>query len=314
MTKIQCVKNDKTISVGEPGKGPKIHAHMLTTNGRNYAVGQSPSDEDSCKNFVLQGVESGQGIFQFVSTKAHRFGEDSKGKTMAVMLQEMLDKNESNPIELNGRYSLTSISQNHDGSEDGRSFSLTVTDNDSPTHSLTIPLVQAGYKFTNKLLDARQIDRASKLLDMHQAPPSANENPLDQCDPLILSTAGYGRNAVLMTYREICRQIADGTVRDEAQLRKALKPTIDEGREIRSSHFVHSEAQLWELYGALEKKLGDVSPRRASPVSPGASAAAQSLRLDVASTSRQGETPPQPNDDVLQGPSIPSVKDEIIIT
>ncbi|EGF30937.1 hypothetical protein IMCC9480_589 [Oxalobacteraceae bacterium IMCC9480] len=285
---------------------------MLTTNGRNYAVGQSPSDEASCKNFVLQGVESGQGVFQFVSTKAHRFGEDSKGKTMAVMLQEMLDKNESNPIELNGRYSLTSISQNHDGSEDGRSFSLTVTDNDSPTHSLTIPLVQAGYKFTNKLLDARQIDRASKLLDMHQ-PPSVNENPLDQCDPLILSTAGYGRNAVLMTYREICRQIEGGTVRDKAQLREALKPTIDEGREFRSPHFVHSEAQLWELYKALEEKLQGVSPRRVSLDSPGASAVAQSLR-DVASTSRQGETPPQPYDDVLQGLSIPSVEDEIIIT
>jgi hypothetical protein len=298
-TGVGCIDNDSIIKVvkfgaaaqGQPfsRKDVQIHAHEVAIKSsvdgqdqvRHYVVGQSPP-EDTCLNAVLQSVISGQGLFQFVSRKAHRDGEDKSGETMSRMLQRLVDKAHRNGqagVSLDERYTLTNIEIDNGIDEGGTAtrFNLTITESktevDKLPEMLHIPLMQAGFQFTGKLLVASNIMRASDLLE--QCKPAEGGASSEQCDPLILSTAGHGRNAVLMTYREIARQIDEKIIKNDADLEKTLNAVISQGRKIRSPHFVHSESQLEQLYLALKKKLSEGG---ASHVMPGADARAHSLR------------------------------------
>ncbi len=296
-TGVECVENDSIIKVGKFGavaqgqpllqQDVQIHAHMVavTTSvdgkeARHYTVGQSPP-EKTCRDFVLQGVQSGLGLFQFVSRKAHHDPKDSSLEPMSAMLARLLKsakENGADGLALDERYKLTGIAEKKNG-KDATRFDLTIVDAkcDEP---VIIPLMQAGLKFTDKLLREEQIQRAGKLLDQCSESPSLSADT----PPLILSSAGHGRNAVLMTYREIGRQIDEKTVTDKASLETALHAVISEGRKIRSPYFVHSEKQLEQLYLALEKKL---QPKTASPVGPNEGTTRRRLQHDTAQISRK---------------------------
>jgi hypothetical protein len=296
-TGVECIGNDSVIKVskfkavaqGQPSlqKEVQIHAHMvaITTSvdgqeARHYAVGQSPP-EKSCRDFVLQGVQSGRGLFQFVSRKAHHDLEDASVEPMSAMLAKLLKsakENGADGLVLDERYKLTGIAEQKNG-KDATRFDLTITDG-RLGEPVTIPLMQAGLKFTGKLLRAEQIERAAKLLDQcSESKPLLADRP-----PLILSAAGHGRNAVLMTYREIVRQIDEKLVTDKASLETALHAVISAGRKIRSPYFVHSERQLEQLYLALEKKL---QPKAASPVGTNEGATRRRLQHDTTQLSQK---------------------------
>jgi hypothetical protein len=299
-TGVGCIDNDSIIKVVKSGavaegqacsrKDVQIHAHEVAIKSsvdgqdkkRHYAVGQSPPD-DTCLNAVLQGVNSGQGLFQFVSRKAHRDGVDKSGETMSRMLQRLLDDAHGNGqagVPLDERYTLTKIEIDNGIDEGGTAtrFNLIITESktevDKLPEMLHIPLMQAGLKFSGKLLRVDEIQSASALMGPCTTPSTSAGVSDAQSDPLILSTAGHGRNAVLMTYREIVRQIDEKIVKTDAGLKKALEAVISQGREIRSPHFVHSEKQLAELYAALKAYL----PAQVRAVLPGAGAKAHSLR------------------------------------
>jgi hypothetical protein len=190
-TGVGCIDNDSIIKVvkfgaaaeGQPfsRKDVQIHAHEVAIKSsvdgqdqvRHYAVGQSPP-EDTCLNAVLQSVISGQGLFQFVSRKAHRDGEDKSGETMSRMLQRLVDKAHRNGqagVSLDERYTLTNIEIDNGIDEGGTAtrFNLTITESKTEVGKLPkmlhIPLMQAGFQFTGKLLVASNIMRASDLLE-----------------------------------------------------------------------------------------------------------------------------------------------------
>ncbi len=311
-TGVGCIENERTIKVvksdavveGQPVHHDNviIHAHevAITTSvdgqdkARHYAVGQSPP-KDTCLDFVLQGAISGRGLFQFVSRKAHHKPGESSVEPMSSMLKRLVDKAHRSGeagVSLDGRYTLTDIDNGIDDGGTATHFTLTIHDGrsqeDAEEKPLTISLMQAGLQFSGKLLVASNIKLASDLLE--QCTSAEGGASSEQCDPLILSTAGHGRNAVLMTYREIVRQIDDKIVKNYADLEAALEAVISKGREIRSPHFVHSEKQLEELYLALKKKLpaGGASPVMSVPR---AIARAQSLRSIISRNQQPSSLP-----------------------
>lgn len=292
-TGVGCVDNDSIVKVDKLVEDThvireevKIHAHTVAIetaadDGKNevrrYAVGQSPP-EVSCRDFLLQGSASELGLFQFVSRRAHRDGQDASGEAMSTMLTRLLNSAQDQGLmglALDGCRTLTHINEVKDAGGDASCFELTIHDEKYPDQPQTIPLIQAGLRFTDKLLVAGTIKRASRLLDQYA--PVGKRPASQQHDPLIVSTAGHSRNAVLMTYREIERQIQEGTVKDDRGLRAALQAVITAGRRTRSAHFVHSEKQLAELYLALQEAL----PKVVIAGRPGAGAKAQSLRAGM---------------------------------
>ncbi|MFT5532668.1 MAG: hypothetical protein ACI802_000893 [Candidatus Paceibacteria bacterium] len=305
-TGVGCIENESIINVGKfgpvaegqllPQEDVQIHAHKVaieTSAGadkaRHYAVGQSPLEEP-CLNFVLQGVQSGLGLFQFVSSKAHHDPRNSSTEPISAMLKRLLKSAKDDGaggLKLDERYKLKAITEIEDV-KDATLFSLEIVDSgvkvgESPKN-LTIPLMQAGLKFTKKLLRVKEIKRASELMGPCPTPSTLPSTPEKQCDPLILSTAGHGRNAVLMTYREIVRQIDEGIVTDELSLGEALHAVILKGRETRSPHFVHSKLQLEQLYLALKDEL---LAKAASPVSSNEGAARRRLQDNTKQTSQK---------------------------
>ena len=97
---VPCVNNANLITVKAKcadALPEPIHAHYIQqqhsdpvdrtkTTQHCYAAGQSPVE--NCTNFLIQGLDSGQGIYQFVSRKAHREGVGKGGKTIIQMLLE----------------------------------------------------------------------------------------------------------------------------------------------------------------------------------------------------------------------------------
>ena len=182
-----------------------------------FVAGQSP-EAAQLDNFLMQGIESRNGIFQLVSRKAHYLPETSIESPVIALLQ----KRQHDPATLiGGRYRIhpdSALQKNHqDSGDDYQRFMLVVTDTRSaeiPAPIIRIPITQAGLKFTDRVLDAQHIGRASKLLNDHIAcltvngAATVNVAPSINLDQMILSRAGIGRNAALISYRLIHDQLA----------------------------------------------------------------------------------------------------------
>lgn len=223
-TGLLCKNNQQVVKV----QGSPIHAHRIRTittaedssgakDASTFVAGQSP-EAAQLDHFLLQGIESRNGIFQFVSRKAHYRQETSTQLPVIAQLQKRLH----DPATLiGGRYRIhpgSAPQENHpDSGDDYRRFMLVVTDTKSteiPAPTIQIPITQAGLKFTDRVLDAQHIGRASKLLRDHIACLTVHSTAAVEVarsinlDQMVLSRAGIGRNATLISYRLIQDQLA----------------------------------------------------------------------------------------------------------
>ena len=223
-------------------------------NPKFVVAGQSPQHFRQCEKFLLQGLDSGQGLFQFVSRAAHHAPQNAADKTILGQLRdEMQQSKESRrDLILGGRYkvsSLQEITDASDGSHDHARFRLTVTDVRDPTITRTAIVTQAGLKFVNNVLDVQEIERAHALATSHV---KINDHiARDQDGPMIVSYSGIGRNAALIAYREALSRFDE--VENPETLDKLVDDIVAQGRRDRGPCFVHSEQQVQKLKEAARK-------------------------------------------------------------
>ena len=159
-----------------------------------YPAGQSPNMDEAeqflaCEKMLVQGIESGLGVYQFVSPRAHFQPEKSREKPILdTLLKQLKDGKE---IILGGRYRVVNIEEPHPPEpgikEVHKRYLLTVSFGD-PTVERRIPLTQVGLQLTKKdkpdtnkaekFLNAAQILHADTLLGTHH--DFANAAPLHE--------------------------------------------------------------------------------------------------------------------------------------
>ncbi|WP_326942056.1 hypothetical protein [Actimicrobium sp. GrIS 1.19] len=246
----------------------RLHANAIEMEtGRTYAAGQSPMDFPKSKNFLQQGIETRQGVVQFVSRTAHRTWASKE----YPILDQLKDKFGRNPwgvdMELGERYEIRDVVA-VDGAaaaadrSDHRHVELTVHDRETK-ETFTVPVTQIALAFNGgKMLKEDAILRANHIVDAHRALARDSDGSSQQTDPLMVSQGGIGRNAALIVYREICRQLADGAIQTEADLDGALEAAVLRGREQRGPNFIHTIEQFDALRTTL---LGELRSPRAMP-------------------------------------------------
>lgn len=279
-----------------PGKAHTVRAYLhanqvelpntkSVAGARIYLAGQSPSEWETCQNFLVRGIESGQGLFQFVSAQ-QQADKNREGHAWPI-LKQLRDKvgQPGHESLIGGRYQIAAMGE-HPGSGDGNSpdhthITLTVIDTRDPKkQEISIPITQAGLPFTKRVLDMTQIQRAAKLFDRHRASRSNTQtsNDADHAQ-MFVSTAGFGRNATLMTYHDLSQRIDNNEIGTVPEIDAALHAAIMAGRAARGYRFVHSDEQVKMLRRALVAKLDAGKerqpeqaergePARASPVQP----------------------------------------------
>ena len=233
--------------------------NAVATVTHRYIAAQSPDDD--CTNLLVQGLDSQQGVYQFVSRKAHRYGRDSRGPTIAAMLCERWAAKEDAPLMLGERYEVTALRRldGVDANADHVQYELVAIDRHSPTgETRSMVLTQAGLQFSGRVLQAAEIVRADALLTAHRAwstqHPPAQSDTESSSNPLIASYAGIGRNAALITYHDLCLRIDSGSV-SKQNLDATLHAVIQAGRMARGPRFLHSRDQLAALRKTLVEKL-----------------------------------------------------------
>jgi hypothetical protein len=275
-TGIPCSKeNNVTAPLGRAAR-TRIHANTIGqiagANGStgHYVAGQSP-EPGSLDAILAQGIESGLGIFQFVSSNAHKNKSESSKKTILAMLKERIDheKNIKNSkgLVIAEKYKVLGFKNRGISTTPYSQYDLKVeVIGPEPRSEITIPITQAGYPFRGAELQAEDIAHAHRALNAHKpsylpTTPTA-QSKTEQLQPLILSHAGIGRNATLITYDRIFNLINHATpamrITTADALDNKLLELITEGRKARGPQFIHSRKQLAALRAAL---LGEIKDR-----------------------------------------------------
>ena len=254
-----------------------LHANRISMEevfpgDRSYLVGQSPDDWRACQNFLVQGIDSGRGLFQFVSEQQQ--ADPTRIGHARPILNQLRDKfeeakragegpNGTPLLHFAGRFQIEGIDDTTNGNnaDQGADHSrctirfIDINDRESGTQTMLI--TQVGLPFTGRVLDVDQIKRAAELFDQHCA--LLKDQPTDTTPAqMFVSTAGAGRNATLMVYHELSRHIRNRHFRTEAALDRALVWVILQGRVGRGYRFVHSEAQVVRLRRALMEVFNEV--------------------------------------------------------
>ncbi len=308
-TGVCCLDNEHVVRIdtGMPSdKGKPIHAHRTRPQSPDigagnvvYAAGQSPHAE-SFKDFLVQALVSKQGIFEIVSRKTHYDAEQSTKKSIIDLLKtEIAKPRDSNSALMFGnRYQYQCLKQvagkgHANDAEDFVRYELTVIDPDGIT--IKIPLTQAGLKFKDRVLRPAEIRRADVLLNAHQVAVRSGVDA-DQTDSpkvqLILSRAGAGRNATLISYHKIASLIECGRV-TEATLDDALEEEIYANRMRRGPGYVHSIEQLASLRTALQEKIASIPPLTAPGMTASLRRHSAPAWLNQAVNNAQPVLPPQ---------------------
>lgn len=224
--------------------------------GARACAGRSPRAFDACQDFLVKGIESGEGLFQFVSPAAHKNLNSEGEKPMMRLFQEAYDARGVEGLLIGGRYKVVRQPENFavEG-EDCKRMKITVIDTKSPTPiEKSIILTQAGLKFQENKLCAAEIKRADALMEGHLSENAAIRISVGK-DPIVVSYTGIGRNATLIAYRQACARL--GEIKDEGDLNKLLLEVVSEGRKGRGPGFIHSAAQLEELRLAIVEAYKD---------------------------------------------------------
>jgi hypothetical protein len=247
----------------------------------NYPCAKSPKKSAQApfseyEKFLVQGIVSGKGLFEFVSPRAHHRPAQSAEKPLISALQEKWrkKKGQADGLVLGGRFKVMSIHPEQPGTDDAHlACQLTVIDLQHPhADPRVIPLTQVGVHMTDDCLEAEQIVQAHHFLQAHQKSCAPLRNLPDgepQSLPMILSQKGRGRGPTVIVYNEIVERINAGLITDTPSLDAALVDIIGEGRKVRIASdilhdrkpdlngFVHSDDQLQELKMALQAHLAD---------------------------------------------------------
>ncbi|MDY7573007.1 hypothetical protein [Actimicrobium sp. CCI2.3] len=278
-TNIRCPAENIVTTTPWLGNGEPIncnlHANEITfktdspqEKSKKYIAAQSPipkkDDEHgffACEKFLAKAIEDKSGLFQFVSPS--RKGESNyiSKRSIVGQLKAKWDESGGNLV-IGGRYKVTNFDPMETVLTDGTlgthdsHFIFEVEDtrlgSDAKEFPISIVLTQAQVNFDNKLLSAKGIREASKLMDEHKLRAGTPETGPDA---MVISHAGIGRNATLIVYREILGRIKNGLIPNTTQLEKEVIALIEQGRAVRGPQFVHSEEQVCELFKALQEKL-----------------------------------------------------------
>ena len=233
---------------------PLVEFALDTDGARSASLGQSPLEFRLTERFLLHGLDSGKGLFQFVSTSAHRNTIRTVGNAMYAQLKREFDAAAGSPagLVLGGRFRVTGLTEISGDTPDFRRIRLQVADVADPGRASTMLLTQAGLKFQNNVLLADQIVRAGELMDSHVATAAADPASGLQ-DPLAVSFAGIGRSAVLVAYREAVRRLKG--VGSEEGVDALLEQIVVDGRRDRGPMFIQSSHQLEQLREAVLKQF-----------------------------------------------------------
>ncbi|MFN7835339.1 MAG: hypothetical protein ACK5NY_06080 [Burkholderiaceae bacterium] len=252
-----------------------IHANKICFDANSpvestYVAAQTPDPAFlETEKLLVNAISSGQGLFQFVSPRAqNRFDVEFCGKEGVLhnmplssdnpilgQLLRGLRKENSPTLLLGGRYEVTSLECSDDKDEEHVSYTLAVCDRLDNNKTISVPLTQVSFGFESMVLSQTSIERANQLFENH-IEKIKGETPRN-LQSMIVSYAGIGRNATLIVYNRIAGMIKRGEVLDNDKLKEVLVKTIMVGREQRGPRFIHSKAQLKELYDALTTCLKD---------------------------------------------------------
>ena len=252
-----------------------LHANSITlpisataSKERTYVVGQSPADWENADSFLAKACESGQGLFQFISTQ-QQANQTRKSHVLPInqwLLQlDGAAKVKKDNFFICGRFEVLGIAPVmgevtglHSAPKlDHLCQQLRFIDHENKEKGTqTVPITQVAMPFENRLLDVKGIQRASVLFKEH-CEHIALENRAPDADRMhmFLSTAGFGRNATLMTFHDLEQRIRNNEITNAEQLDTALAAAILTGREQRGYRFVHSDQQVAMLRRALIELL-----------------------------------------------------------
>ena len=318
---VRCLNNEHTIKIGARDDGEiPIHANSVAQFSSSelpyiranltYAAGQSPT-EHNYKNMLIQGIESGLGTFQLVSTRAHRHERDSK-ETPLITLLKAGWTDRSQPFDLSDRYQVTDLKKitgDYNKPDDHVRYEMTIRETQNPDKIITIPLTQAALPFTDRVLHPDKIKRAHELMQAHcdacEAYANKDKRALAWKNLMVLSHAGYGRNATVITYCRIAALAVQGaTAVTEHNLCEHLEGAIRTGMKSRDPNFVHSQPQMSALRKALENWFGEKKvAARAVPRDDGA----QRRRLNTHVHAEDAITPPAATAEVQAAESEPAL-------
>ncbi|MEB0134336.1 hypothetical protein QN362_03225 [Actimicrobium sp. CCC2.4] len=277
-TNVRCPSKDM-VTIDDPWRDSAIPIHRnlhATTlhftpstpgdDSHMYIAAQSPIPEKgavdgffACEKFLAKALESGLGIFQFVSpSKTGEAGYISK-RSIIGQLTEKINQPGGKDLLIGRRYTLKNFGPLETTYSDGsvehsdKHYALEVEDTKgvgNPHPRVRIILTQAQVAFDNKVVAATDIRQASELMDeLHK-----QAGPEHKCT-MVVSHAGIGRNATLIAYREMYDRIENGPINNPEELEAALEKLIMEGRAARGPQFVHSEEQVRELASTLKEDL-----------------------------------------------------------
>ena len=233
---------------------PLVEFALDPDDVRSVALGQSPLEFRLTERFLLYGLDSGKGLFQFVSTGAHRNAIGTVENPIQAQLQQEFVAATGSPhgLVLGGRYRVTGLTEISCDEADFRRIRLQVAEVSAPDRTSTMLITQASLKFEDDVLLANQIIRASELMDSHVA-TDATDSAAWQQDPLTISFSGVGRSAVLVAYREAVRRL--NGIGSEEGVDALLEQIVVDGRRDRGSTFIHSSHQLEQLREAVHKQF-----------------------------------------------------------
>ena len=266
----------------------RIHANVISfDSGRQAIAAQTPQKFALTEKFLVSGLDSRNGLFHIVDPKHHRLdpstGELVRPRSERTPIGQLLNRWQKSvetqePLILGGRYQIDGLAE-ISCDEHHACYSLAATD--MCTNELVmVPLTQVGLPFDDRKLSIDHIEQANTLVDYHRdkyQPLPESASAQQRHDPAILSKAGIGRCAAVITYREVAAKIdEDG---DAFNLLDALEQAVSQGRLDRGKNFLHSEEQLEIVHAALGKRIAKrqqayhtpplrLSPHPRRPTSP----------------------------------------------
>lgn len=212
-----------------------------------------PRDFAALERLMLKGLESGQGIVEFVSRRQ----QSHTGELKAIIaILRNLPEFASGNLQFGNRYqvdSVTSINE-ADAPETNDHLLVQMTVRDTHTEAQkVVPLTQIGLKFTDRILRSKEIERADVLFEQHLdhiADPDRRGEL-----PVMVSGGGTGRNLLLRAYRQIREGIRDDVVRGVADLDATLARLAEISVQVSGKSVAFSAEQIAEMKTPLLREL-----------------------------------------------------------
>ena len=234
----------------------------LSHDAMQANVRRTPLDFTQCEPLLIEAIETGQGVYEFVSRRAQLTPASAACKPLQSIIESENIGRQTTHIQLKNRYRLENFEriQSTDAltNSDHTLAQLTVRDSET-NERCQIPFTQTGLKFTDHILRREQVERADDLLNRHmkRASEDSGRPPAQKKLPIIVSAFGRGRPLLLLGFHEILRGIRDGIVNTEADIDTALEQMSALGPSD-GKRFQISDAQITELKIPLQHELEKV--------------------------------------------------------